>query len=265
MPDRRNQYIKKANGGVASALNTGIKAMTSAFFCWLSHDDVYTRHKIRRQVRAYWPYRRDKDVILISNYRLIDSEGRLITSVRLDHALIAAKPAYAVFRGLVHGCSVFAPRRLFDEVGVFDETLPYTQDYDLWLRSLGNFRFVHMKQCLIKSRWHSEQNSKKGDYRPEHDSFWIKAMQRFGDGDKIASAAVSPNSSRDGSVPKGPASNWRRRLRIRGCRKRCRRQPPSVAMTRSGDHPVPPECRVAVWCGIRRHANLFDIELDRHL
>jgi glycosyltransferase involved in cell wall biosynthesis len=186
--DKRLKYIKKANGGVASALNKGIEAMTSDYFCWLSHDDVFARHKIKRQVRAYWRFRRTKDVILISDYRLIDRHGVLITSVCLDHDLIAAKPAYAVFRGLVHGCSIFAPRRLFDEIGKFDEALPYTQDYDLWLRALGEFRFVHMQKFLIKSRWHPEQSSKKGDYAREHETFWIKAMGTLSDRDKIALA-----------------------------------------------------------------------------
>jgi len=35
------KYIKKQNGGVASALNTGVRAMNGQFFCWLSHDDLF--------------------------------------------------------------------------------------------------------------------------------------------------------------------------------------------------------------------------------
>ena len=61
--DDRLRYIRKPNGGVASALNMGIAAMTSDYFCWLSHDDLFTRHKIRRQVRAYWQFRRSSDAM----------------------------------------------------------------------------------------------------------------------------------------------------------------------------------------------------------
>src|ERR1700685_403617 len=37
----RVKYFRKANGGVASALNTAVAAATGQFFCWLSHDDMY--------------------------------------------------------------------------------------------------------------------------------------------------------------------------------------------------------------------------------
>ena len=40
------KYIRKENGGVASALNVGIKNMTGDFFSWLSHDDLYYPNKI---------------------------------------------------------------------------------------------------------------------------------------------------------------------------------------------------------------------------
>lgn len=35
------RYIEKENGGVSSALNRGIEAMTGEYFSWLSHDDEY--------------------------------------------------------------------------------------------------------------------------------------------------------------------------------------------------------------------------------
>ena len=37
----RIRYIEKVNGGVATALNLGIREMCGKFFSWLSHDDVY--------------------------------------------------------------------------------------------------------------------------------------------------------------------------------------------------------------------------------
>jgi glycosyltransferase involved in cell wall biosynthesis len=183
--DRRLRYIKKANGGVASALNAGIAAMTSNYFCWLSHDDLFKKNKILKQVRTYKQYREQKKVILISDYNLIDSDGKLIAKVILDHALLSARPDYALFRGSIHGCSVFAPRRLFRKVGLFNEKLPYTQDYDLWLRALRHFRFVHMPQRLIRSRWHAEQSSKKVDFSDESTAFWIKALRTYPDSKKI--------------------------------------------------------------------------------
>ena len=44
------RYFHKENGGVASALNLGIRKMTGEYFSWLSHDDVYYPHKIETQI-----------------------------------------------------------------------------------------------------------------------------------------------------------------------------------------------------------------------
>lgn len=172
----RIRYVAKPNGGVASALNAGVKAMTGDVFCWLSHDDGHLPEKTARQV-AYWEEIGRPDVVLISDYRLIDADGATITDVKLDHAMLAAKPSYALLRGCIHGCSIFAPKALFDRVGLFDEGLPTTQDYDLWLRSFREFPFVHMPEVLIESRWHDEQGSKKIDHVVEATAFWKRVIE----------------------------------------------------------------------------------------
>ena len=116
----RVKYISKPNGGVASALNAGIAAMSGEIFCWLSHDDRHLPEKTSRQV-AEWDRLGRPDVVLITDYRLIDAAGNTITDVRLNHALLTEKPSYALLRGSIHGCSVFAPKALFERIGLFDE------------------------------------------------------------------------------------------------------------------------------------------------
>ena len=40
------KYLKKENGGVATALNLAIENMTGEYFSWLSHDNLYYKNKI---------------------------------------------------------------------------------------------------------------------------------------------------------------------------------------------------------------------------
>jgi glycosyltransferase involved in cell wall biosynthesis len=171
----RVKYISKPNGGVASALNAGIAAMSGEIFCWLSHDDRHLPEKTSRQV-AEWDRLGRPDVVLITDYRLIDAAGNTITDVRLNHALLTEKPSYALLRGSINGCSVFAPKVLFERIGLFDESLPTTQDYDLWRRSFRQFPFIHMPEVLIESRWHDEQGSKKIDHILEATQFWKRVV-----------------------------------------------------------------------------------------
>lgn len=174
----RIRYVSKPNGGVASALNAGIAAMTGDVFCWLSHDDTHLPHKTSRQVEL-WQAAGCPEEVLFSDYRLIDAAGELITDVRLDHAMLEAKPLYALLRGSIHGCSVFVPRQLFDAVGVFNEALPTTQDYDLWHRMIQRYRFRHIPEVLIESRWHDEQGSKKIDHVAEAMAMWTRFMEEL--------------------------------------------------------------------------------------
>lgn len=174
----RIRYIEKPNGGVASALNAGIAAMRGEVFCWLSHDDRHLPHKLERQM-AEWDRLGHPHKILISDYRLIDEHGKTITNVALNHDLLAAKPQYALFRGSIHGCSVFVPKNLLDAVGVFDEGRPTTQDYHLWHRMIrAGFSFKHLPEVLIESRWHDEQGSKKIDHVTEATEFWLNAVEQ---------------------------------------------------------------------------------------
>lgn len=168
---KRIRYIEKPNGGVASALNAGIAAMTGEVFCWLSHDDIHLPHKTSRQV-AQWERLGRPRAVLFSDYRLIDGTGRAIGEGRFDTRMLAEKPRYAVLRGCVNGCTVFVPRALFDEVGRFDETLPTTQDYDLWNRMVGRAPFLHLPEILIESRQHPAQGSRRMEHRQEARALW---------------------------------------------------------------------------------------------
>jgi hypothetical protein len=167
----RIHYINKPNGGVASALNAGIAAMTGEIFCWLSHDDIHLPDKTSRQV-AFWEELGRPPAVLIGDYRLIDAAGAPLADFRFDHALLEAKPIYALLRGSIHGCTVLLPRILFDEFGLFDEGLPTTQDYDLWHRMIFRVPFLHMPEILIESRWHDEQGSKRPGHREEARQLW---------------------------------------------------------------------------------------------
>lgn len=167
----RIRYVEKPNGGVASALNAGLAAMTGEIFCWLSHDDIHLPHKTRRQVAEWLRLGRPR-AVLFSDYRLIDDAGRAIGEARFDARMLAEKPRYALLRGCVNGCTVFVPRDVLRAMGGFDEALPTTQDYDLWNRMIGQVPFLHLPEILIESRQHPQQGSRRMDHRAEARALW---------------------------------------------------------------------------------------------
>lgn len=177
----RIKYYSKENSGVATALNLGIEKMSGQYFSWLSHDDKYYPKKIEQQVQ-YLQSHDDKNIILYSDYEVIDACSKLIGKRNLDHDLLIQKPLYGLLRSAIHGCSLLIPKVAFEKCGLFDINLKYTQDYALWFTMYRNFPFIHMPETLIQSRTHTEQDSLKNpEANSEGDSLWIFFLNNLTD------------------------------------------------------------------------------------
>lgn len=149
------RYFKKNNGGVASALNLGISEMRGEYFSWLSHDDLYKPEKIEKQIAEL--IKGNHKMVVWSDYDVINSEGKVIDSFTL-YDENKKSDAFVLFSTFVHGCSLLIPVSLFKEIGLFNENLLTTQDYEMWIRALkAHYHFMHMNKALISSRRHSEQ------------------------------------------------------------------------------------------------------------
>jgi glycosyltransferase involved in cell wall biosynthesis/GT2 family glycosyltransferase len=186
------KYFSKENGGVASALNIGIEKMTGEYFSWLSHDDMYYPEKIQSQVDTLNKLN-DKKTIIYSGLDIIDENDNHIEYQ--DYASKYKKedlnkPLFAFFHLALNGCAMLIHKSHFDKVGLFNEDLPTTQDYDLWFRILRGSNILYNKDILVKSRSHSEQGSKAliGIHVEECNRFWLKVFSSLTEKEIIETA-----------------------------------------------------------------------------
>ncbi len=153
------KYYKKNNGGVATALNFGIKKMTGEYFSWLSHDDMYEKTKIEEQIGVLKEKETD-NLIVACNARALFTNGikknEYIDKSTFDFIDIFLSTSAVT--GL-NGCSLLIPKKALEINDGFNVNLPYTQDYDLWFRLKDNFKFVLLERNLVISRRHNEQDS----------------------------------------------------------------------------------------------------------
>ncbi|MEJ9227122.1 glycosyltransferase family 2 protein [Priestia aryabhattai] len=157
------KYIKKENGGTATALNTGITHATGTYFCWLSSDDIYDLKRIEAQLKFM---KIKKASFCYSNYCYINEKSRLISPPLGINSLGQRELLKTMIKGnIINGCSVMIKMNVFQEVGLFDETLLYTHDYDLWLRIIQNFEAYYLNHVLLRYRVHDNMGTKK--YYPE--------------------------------------------------------------------------------------------------
>ncbi|MGX5774984.1 glycosyltransferase [Methylorubrum zatmanii] len=166
------RYFHQANTGVAGALNKAVAELTGDIFCWLSHDDLYAPEKTAVQV-DFWRRLGRPDAMLISNYTLIDPEGKQFANVQFDHAQFKRAPMLPLFRGAVNGCTVFIPVDVLRTIpGPFDLSRRFTQDFQLWRQLIRQTDFFHVPQSLVHYRVHPGQDSQRPDIAEEGETLW---------------------------------------------------------------------------------------------
>jgi glycosyltransferase involved in cell wall biosynthesis len=150
-------YIRKDNGGTASALNLGIQAATGAYFAWLSADDVFHPDKIKRQLEAL-----QSSGLSFNHtaYYCINERGeRLAEAVNIPFQ--SKKHLLEVMQTgcTVNGSTVLLDMDIFRKLGLFNEAFLYTHDYDLWLRTLPYYDWSFIEEPLLDYRVHEAMGS----------------------------------------------------------------------------------------------------------
>ncbi|MGG0369517.1 glycosyltransferase [Priestia endophytica] len=153
-------YIRKENGGTATALNEGIRSATGEYIAWLSSDDYFLPDKVAKQISFMMD---EKVEASFTNYNYINESNQPI-----EHW---ARPVFSnnddVYRAFlnynaINGCTVIIKKEIFEQAGYFDPNLRYTQDYEMWIRLLiEGYKIYYLDEELTKFRIHKESGTYK--------------------------------------------------------------------------------------------------------
>lgn len=162
------------NKGVSAARNTGIFASDAPLIAFLDSDDHWLPEKLSTQVRYFQEH---PEAVVCQTEELWVRNGRRVNPMKKH-----LKPSGDIFEAslklcLVSPSAVMLRRSLLNEVGLFDESLPACEDYDLWLR-ISCLHPVHLirEPLLIKEGGAPDQLSAtvKG-----LDQYRIKALMKL--------------------------------------------------------------------------------------
>ncbi|WP_312247188.1 glycosyltransferase [Stutzerimonas nitrititolerans] len=177
----RIRYIKKENGGVATALNRGIREMRGEYFSWLSHDDLYSPNKIKDQI-DFLSSMNFPDVIVYSGHtNLVEECGKLSVIRHAVYDDLEFRAREIVANNQIHGCTLLIPYKAFDQVGLFDEKLRVAQDYELWFRMAEKYPFRYLDMVVTTGRVHGKQTGKRLHDRviKENDQFRLNCINHL--------------------------------------------------------------------------------------
>ncbi len=167
-------YLHQDNQGVSAARNAGIRRATGQWLAFLDSDDEWLPEKLERQLALA---RRFPSSRVIHTDEIWIRNGKRVNP-RLKHR----KSGGDIFLRCLPLCvispsSVMISRKVFDTVGLFDETLPACEDYDMWLRICQRYSVHYLDEPLIvKYGGHPDQLSRR---HWGMDRFRIRALEKL--------------------------------------------------------------------------------------
>ena len=153
------KYFWQKNRGVSSARNFGVKIAKGDWIAFLDSDDEWAPQKLMNQMKAL-----SENPVLKICYT---NETWIRNGVQVNQKKKHAKHGGYIFRFCLPLClispsSVIIHRSIFEEVGLFDETLHVCEDYDLWLRICSRWPVLYLDEPLIvKYGGHDDQLSRQ--------------------------------------------------------------------------------------------------------
>ena len=177
------KILRQENLGVSAARNRGIEAARFDWIALLDSDDSWLPCKIATIRQAH---RQQPDFVLFHSDEIWVRNG-----LRVNPMVKHRKSGGWIFEQCLPLCAIspsasVMKKTVLESLGMFDETLPACEDYDLWLRLCHCYPVHYLDQPLIvKYGGHADQLSRQ---HPAMDQFRIRALHRL-----LVGASLSPD------------------------------------------------------------------------
>ncbi len=179
------RVLVQKNKGVSAARNHGIKKCQGTFIALLDSDDAWQKNKLSCQMDFF---QSNPEAMICQTEEVWIRKGKRVNPKKKHK-----KPSGMIFEPslklcLVSPSAVMIKKQLFDQKGMFNESFPVCEDYDLWLRIAHDTPVYLIDLPLtIKTGGHEDQLSASHS----QDKYRIQSILNL-----IESNALSPDQAR---------------------------------------------------------------------
>jgi glycosyltransferase involved in cell wall biosynthesis len=148
--DPRIQVFSYPNAGVSASRNRGIAHAKGEYIALIDADDLWTPDKLEAQLNALKEHSHAAVAYSLTNY--IDESGKILAS---GSNISVSGDVYGnllLANFVENGSNVLIRAQALREVGGFNESLQYAEDWDLWLRLAARYHFVAVPSPQILYR-----------------------------------------------------------------------------------------------------------------
>ncbi|MHB1052274.1 MAG: glycosyltransferase family 2 protein [Thiobacillus sp.] len=183
------RLVTQENARVCAARNRGISEAAGQYICLMDHDDYWFPHKLEQQVALLQAH--PEAGVVYSAFILwhADENERFPEPASFDLESfpdgIDSELSGWIYHQFLLDCWMLTStamfrREVFERCGNFDVRLPYSEDWDLWLRISRAYSFIKQNKPTTLYRQHRLQGNRilrPVDYRTE---LLTKAVAQWG-------------------------------------------------------------------------------------
>jgi glycosyltransferase involved in cell wall biosynthesis len=178
------RYLYQPNAGPSSARNTGIRHTHGEYVAFLDADDTWMPEKLALQVE-YLDAHPDAGLVFTKVLVMSEAGQPLYT---YPHRYRYGRRAFARLLLWPYGSMnvVMVRRACFERFGLFDESLPAAEDWDMWLRVAPFFRLGFLDRPLGTYRQSSNSVSRGSGVQQAPEAFRRVLDKLFSDPERLA-------------------------------------------------------------------------------